>query len=130
MAFNSGHALVVGVDTLANHSDCNVPIAGQDAGALASVLLDPDRCGYPAGQVSLVGIQGVVRGEQNGSRRTHFPMLEPIVKNNKIGRFFPYQGFNATGAVRIHGHGHPGKVSRQLQGLIPGFRCPQLRAHV
>jgi len=61
MAFTTGHALVIGVDTLVNHSNCNVPMAGKDARAVASVLQDPSRCGYIPELVTLLSGEDTTR---------------------------------------------------------------------
>lgn len=52
MAFETGHALVIGVGQYQLISQYNVPIAGRDADAVRTALQDPARCGYPAAQVT------------------------------------------------------------------------------
>lgn len=54
MTFTTGHALVIGIGTYANTPKLNVPITAQDAKEVAKVLKDPDNCGYPAQQVTLL----------------------------------------------------------------------------
>jgi hypothetical protein len=51
MAFKQGHALVIGVGAHQHHPRLDVPIAVDDAEAVADVLRDPNACGYPAGQI-------------------------------------------------------------------------------
>jgi hypothetical protein len=51
MAFKQGHALVIGVGAHQHHPGLDVPIAVDDAEAVADVLRDPNACGYPAGQI-------------------------------------------------------------------------------
>jgi len=60
MPFTNGHALLIGVDTYANAPWMNVSQTGADAQAIGQVLVDPQRCGYPADQVVLL----------NGARAT------------------------------------------------------------
>lgn len=54
MVFSSGHALVIGVGTYQHIPHWNVPITVADAEAVAAVLRDPQRAGYPAAQVKLL----------------------------------------------------------------------------
>ncbi len=54
MAFEKGHALLIGVGLYSKIFDANVPIAAVDAQAVAEVLKDPNICGYPSGQVKLL----------------------------------------------------------------------------
>lgn len=54
MPFTNGHALIIGVGQYQHISQHNVPIAARDAEAVSAVLQDPARCGYPAGQVTLL----------------------------------------------------------------------------
>lgn len=51
MAFDTGHALVLGVGEYQFMSEYNVPVALQDADAVAAVLQDATLCGYPSTQV-------------------------------------------------------------------------------
>ncbi len=51
MAFNQGHALLIGVDIYRYASQLNIPIASEDAAAVAGVLFDPKYGGYPPDQV-------------------------------------------------------------------------------
>ncbi len=52
--FIAGHALLIGVGTYKNSPRLNVPIAAEDAGAVAAVLEDANYCGYPKGQINLL----------------------------------------------------------------------------
>lgn len=54
MSFNQAHALVIGVGSYRHEPRLNIPISVADAQAVASVLRDPQTCGYPAGQVTLL----------------------------------------------------------------------------
>lgn len=54
MPFENGHALVIGGGKYRYMSQYNVPIGAADAEALAATLQDEARCGYPAGQVTLL----------------------------------------------------------------------------
>jgi hypothetical protein len=54
MAFTQGHALVVGVGTYAKLPRWNVPKTAADARAVAEVLKNPQFCGYPEGQITLL----------------------------------------------------------------------------
>jgi hypothetical protein len=54
MAFDKGHALLIGVGTYANAPQLNVPVTTADAEQVAMVLADSRFCGYPAGQVTLL----------------------------------------------------------------------------
>lgn len=54
MTFTNGFALVIGIGTYANTPRLNVPITAQDAKEVAKVLKDPDSCGYPVQQVTLL----------------------------------------------------------------------------
>jgi uncharacterized caspase-like protein len=54
MAFDNGHALVIGIGTYQHEPRLNVPITAADAVALATVLRDPAFCGYPESQVTLL----------------------------------------------------------------------------
>jgi hypothetical protein len=54
MPFTQGHALVVGVSRYRHAPEANVPVAVEDARAVAELLKDPEVCGYPPGQVRLL----------------------------------------------------------------------------
>lgn len=54
MPFEQGHALVVGVGSYRHAPSAAVPVAVEDARAVAQVLQDPEVCGYPADQVRLL----------------------------------------------------------------------------
>jgi hypothetical protein len=61
MPFTHGHALVIGVGTYQHMSQYNVPIGAVDAQAVADTLQDPARCGYPAGQITLLQNESATR---------------------------------------------------------------------
>lgn len=54
MAFEKGHALVIGVDSYQHTPKMNVPITVEDAKEVAAVLGDRRYCGYPEQQVTLL----------------------------------------------------------------------------
>jgi hypothetical protein len=54
MAFERGHALVIGVGSYAHVPWANIPIAVTDARAVQDTLINPELCGYPSGQVMLL----------------------------------------------------------------------------
>jgi hypothetical protein len=54
VAFESGHALLIGVGTYHHVPEMDVPEAARDAAAVAGVLADPRSCGYPPAQVTLL----------------------------------------------------------------------------
>jgi len=54
MPFSHGHALLIGTGSYAHAPQLNVPITAADASAVAAVLRDPQFCGYPPEQVTLL----------------------------------------------------------------------------
>lgn len=54
MAFDKGYALLIGVGTYMNAPELNVPVTTADADLVALVLGDPQFCGYPNNQVTLL----------------------------------------------------------------------------
>ena len=54
MAFEQGHALVIGVGSYEHIPYANIPISAADALAVAEVLADPKLCGYPPTQVTIL----------------------------------------------------------------------------
>ncbi len=54
MAFSTAHALLIGVGSSAHAPQLNVPITAADARAVTTVLCDPQSCGYPPEQVTLL----------------------------------------------------------------------------
>ena len=54
MAFDHGHALVIGVGEYTHHPQANVSMAAEDARQVAQVLADEGLCGYPPEQVALL----------------------------------------------------------------------------
>ena len=61
MTFTQGHALLVGVGTYQQIPFYDLPIMVADADAVCSALKDPDTCGYPADQVTLLHDQAATR---------------------------------------------------------------------
>ncbi|MCX7792534.1 MAG: caspase family protein [Chloroflexaceae bacterium] len=54
MAFDTAHALLIGIGSYAHAPRFNVPVTAADAIAVAGVLRDPRYCGYPPEQVTLL----------------------------------------------------------------------------
>jgi internalin A len=54
MRFEQGHALIIGVGSYVDHPEINIPISVTDAQAVQSTLCDPQFCGYPADQITLL----------------------------------------------------------------------------
>src|SRR5262245_47664944 len=54
MSFSHAHALLIGVGSYAHAPHFNVPITAADASAVATVLRDPQYCGYPPEHVMLL----------------------------------------------------------------------------
>jgi len=52
--FPAAHALLIGIGNYAHVPQLNVPITAADARAVAAVLYDPQFCGYPPEQVTLL----------------------------------------------------------------------------
>jgi len=52
MPFTCGHALIIGVGSYQHEPGLNVPITAADAQAVATILRDPQYCGYPEAQVT------------------------------------------------------------------------------
>ena len=61
MAFERGHAIVIGVGTHKYEPAMDVPVTVADAEAVASVLRDANACGYLAGQVQFVHDDGATK---------------------------------------------------------------------
>jgi uncharacterized caspase-like protein len=62
MSFDTGHALVIGVNSYPNASQLNVAQTKADAESVAAVLCDPQYCGYPSAQVTLLVDGQATRG--------------------------------------------------------------------
>jgi hypothetical protein len=54
MAFDTGHALLIGIGTFANVPRLDVPTTAEDARQVGMVLRDPQFCGYPDSQVTIL----------------------------------------------------------------------------
>lgn len=54
MPFAQGHALIIGVSKYQKNPYANVSVLASEARAVAQVILDNQRCGYPADQVELL----------------------------------------------------------------------------
>lgn len=54
MAFDRGHALLIGVGSYQHIPDARIPISVEDAREVGKALHDPDLCGYPREQVTFL----------------------------------------------------------------------------
>ncbi len=54
MLFKQAYAVLIGIGSYQHEPQLNIPISVADAQAVATVLRDPQYCGYPAGQVTLL----------------------------------------------------------------------------
>lgn len=54
MSFSQGRALLIGVGSYAHAAWLNVPVTAADAQAVAATLIQPQFCGYPSTQVSVL----------------------------------------------------------------------------
>jgi len=97
MEFNTGHALVIGVGTYTKAPQLDVPQTAEDARQVAKLLADPDFCGYPAGQVTL--LTGATATRQN-----ILAALESLSSTSDAD----------TLTIFYSGHGHYGKDSYYL----------------
>jgi hypothetical protein len=70
--FSQGHAVIIGVGD-------DLPMTVTDATALAGVLTDPERCGYPAGQVTLL-VGGAARAKQRPTRKNILAALDGLAE--------------------------------------------------
>src|SRR5438128_2731775 len=61
MPFSHAHALLIGIATYAYTPQLTVPITAADANAVAAVLRDPQLCGYPPEQVTLLSDAAATR---------------------------------------------------------------------
>lgn len=93
MAFTQGHALVIGVGSLMNHPNANVPIASIDAQAISSVLQDAQRCGYPAAQITLLRDEHATRQAVLAALDT---LGEQLTENDTLFLFFVGHGVYGT----------------------------------
>jgi len=120
MPFTNAYALVVGVGQYQNMSQYNVPIAANDAQAVSAALQDPARCGYPAGQVSLLTNQTATRGSILATLDELSGKLDP---ESTLFMFYVGHGVYATdGSYQLTAH------DTQLQGtrVIPGTGISEL----
>ncbi|RLC76484.1 MAG: caspase family protein [Chloroflexi bacterium] len=105
--FTHGHALLIGVDE--NHvSGYALPAVAQDIQALADVLIHPQRCAYPAGNVkTLTGQEATRQGILDG--------LEWLQERIKAAT-----SENTTAIVYYTGHGwRTGSADPSEPYLIP-----------
>lgn len=61
MPFPTAHALLIGIGRYAHAPHLDVPITAADAHAVAAVLRDPQFCGYPPEQVTLLSAAAASR---------------------------------------------------------------------
>jgi len=109
MAFNEGHALVIGVGRYKYVPSANVPIAVDDAHAVMDVLRDVDLCGYPPDQVTVLQ-------DADASREGILSALEELATRTKEGDtvllFYCGHGANGTDG-NYYLTSHDSKVSGQ-----------------
>jgi hypothetical protein len=74
MAFDRGHALVIGVGTYSTTPDLSVPITAEDARQVAQMLVDPRTCAYPQQQVHLLT-------DGDASRKNILDALDALASN-------------------------------------------------
>jgi hypothetical protein len=61
MRFAHAHTLLIGVGSYVHAPQLNVPVTATDASAVATVLTDPQYCGYPLEHVTLLTDAGATR---------------------------------------------------------------------
>jgi hypothetical protein len=76
MSFKRGYALVIGVGKHQYHSGLDVPITTADATAVQQTLQDPNLCGYPSSQVTLLTNEQATRANILAAL-TQFQQLPP-----------------------------------------------------
>lgn len=92
MSFTTGYAIIIGVGQYQQLPHLNVPIAAQDAEAVAATLRDPQRCAYPLDQVTLLTDGTATRGALLGALDTLAAQLQP-----EETLFFFFVGHGAYG---------------------------------
>ena len=88
--FSHGHAVVVGVGN-------DLPMTVTDATAVAKLLTDPARCGYPAGQVQLL-VGGAALSEERPTRANILTALDGLADRCRADP-------DAIAVVYYSGHG-------------------------
>lgn len=108
--FEQGLAVLIGVGQAA-YGPWSLPVTRRDAEALREVLVDPDRCGYPAqsGRVQLLSDDGATRAG----------ILAALGKLGELAETTP----NATAIVYFSGHGALDGDERYF--LLPHDASPQ-----
>lgn len=76
MPFDQGFALLIGVGTYAHIPWADVPITHNDALQVQEVLSDPERCGYPENQITVLH-------DQTATREGVIGVLEKLQKTTK-----------------------------------------------
>lgn len=114
MSFTQGHALIIGVGQYENIPGANVPIAVDDAQAVAQVLQDGKYCGYPAAQVDIVTDSGATR---DGTLAALERLAQQTGDNDTI--FLFYCGHGALGTDgNYYLISHDGEV--EAGRVVPG----------
>lgn len=85
MTFTQGHALIIGVGSYQHEPRLNVPITVADAKAVAAVLCDPQYCGYPTEQVSVLSDATASR---DGILRALDELSSKVSENDTVFLFF------------------------------------------
>ncbi|MEM7034021.1 MAG: caspase family protein [Chloroflexota bacterium] len=76
MPFDKGHALIIGVGSHKHHRKDNVPITVDDAKAVAALLTDESRCGYPEDQITLLH-------DEKATKENILGALDDLANNTK-----------------------------------------------
>lgn len=104
-SFIQGHALIIGVGSYQHELRLNVPITAADARALATVLHDPQYCGYPAAQVRLLS-------DSNASRVGILAALDDMVAHTQP---------TDTALIFYNGHGERSALHQRKSHLQMGL---------
>lgn len=93
MAFDRGHALVIGVGSYAHIPSANIPISVRDAKAVRSLLCDPNLCAYLPEQVTLLHDGAATR---EGILRTLDALAGKIAPENTVLLYYCGHGEYGT----------------------------------
>jgi hypothetical protein len=77
MPFPTAHALLISIGSYAHAPQLNLPITAADASAMAAVLRDPQSCGYPPEQVTLLNGAAASRAGVLAARDGSLPFWQP-----------------------------------------------------
>lgn len=96
MTFEQGHALLIGVGNHTHHPHLNVPITAADAEAVAAVVTNPNYCGYPAGQCTVLTNEAATQ-EGVSAALDHLGQLSP-----QATVFIFFAGHGGTGTDGLY----------------------------